>query len=185
MLDAISSAAKQQLQEPATLEQTAAFASPPDLGEVVLLFDDNRLSLMIGGEMKASAVPFLGSRVRQVFNGTTSPTRVPTGDIAFEIFIMGNVRPEDAVSLAIPDIKRGDRRVETMRTTGFFVVSSSSGEKNLVSLRYEKMDQAAVPSLSAIKHRVKPEHPLVPGEYVLVANNQFFDFGVNEGPSGR
>jgi hypothetical protein len=92
---------------------------------------------------------------------------------------MGNVRPEEVVSLAIPEQRKNDRCVEISRGRGFMAVRSSAGRNTVVPLRYEKIADVTIPGMSAPKYRLVPESKLVPGEYVLILNNQFFDFGVD------
>lgn len=178
VLDAIVTAKNKPAAAPAPA-QPAALTETPNFNQVVAVVGGQRVSLMQGGQMKASIVPFAGSKMRQVFNGARSPARLQSGDIAFELFIMSNMRPEETVFLVLPELKKDERRVETMRAGGFMVVSTSSGKKELVPVKYEKVGEANMPGMSAPKYRLTPETKLAPGEYVLMANHQFFDFGVD------
>lgn len=178
VLDAMV-AAKNRKTAPAVTPTAVPVGAVPNFNDVTLVSGDKRISLKRGGQMKASAAPFVGSTVRQVFEGAVSPTRVKAGDISFEFFQMGNSRPEESISLVIPEVRKKDRRVETNRAAGFMVVSTSSGKKTLVPVKYEKISDNNLPGMSAPKYRLIPQSKLAPGEYVLITNNQFFDFGVD------
>jgi hypothetical protein len=58
-------------------------------------------------------------------------------------------------------------------------VSTSGGKKTVVQLKIEKIGDSTLPGMSAPKYRLTPENGLVGGEYVLIVNHQFFDFGVD------
>jgi len=178
VLDAIAGAKNKKTEAAATAPVVTS--EVPSFNEVVLVNGDSRTKLMQGGEMKVSTNPFSGSKVRQVFNGAQSPTRVKAGDITFELFLMSNMRPEETVFLVRPVQGKRDRRVETMRMSGFMVIRNSSGNKELVPVKYEKIGEANMPGMTAQKYRLTPETKLAPGEYVVMANHQFFDFGVDE-----
>jgi hypothetical protein len=47
---------------------------------------------------------------------------------------MGNVRPEEVIELAIPELRKNERRVEIARTSGFMAVSTSGGKKPIVQM---------------------------------------------------
>ncbi|HAV64067.1 MAG TPA: hypothetical protein DCY13_17085 [Verrucomicrobiales bacterium] len=178
ILDAIAGAkAKKEAASPPAAP--AVLNETPSLNEAVLVQGETRTKLMQGGEMKASGNPFSGSKLRQVFRGARSPARFKSGEIALELFIMSNMRPEETVFLVRPELKKDERRVETMRASGFMVVSTSSGNKELVPVKYEKVGEASMPGMTAPKYRLTPAAKLEPGEYVLMANHQFFDFGVD------
>ena len=178
VLDAMV-AAKNRKMPPSATPATVPVGVVPKFNEVTLVRGDKRILLMQGGQMKATAAPFVGSTVRKVFEGALSPTRVKAGDISFELFQMSNSRPEETISLVIPEVRKKDRRVEINHAGGFIVVSTSSGKKTLVPVKYEKISENNLPGMSVPKYRLTPQSKLVPGEYVLIANNRFFDFGVD------
>ena len=178
VLDAMV-AAKNRKTPPSATPATVPAGVVPKFNEVTLVRGDKRISLMQGGQMKATGAPFVGSTVRKVFEGALSPTRVKAGDISFELIQMSNSLPEESISLVIPEVRKKDRRVEINHAGGFIVVSTSSGKKTLVPVKYEKISENNLPGMSVPKYRLTPQSKLVPGEYVLIANNQFFDFGVD------
>ena len=177
VLDAMV-AAKNRKTPPSATPATVPVGVVPKFNEATLVRGDKRISLMQGGHMKATGGPF-GSTVREVFEGALSPTRVKAGDISFELFQMSNSRPEETISLVIPEVRKKDRRVEINHAGGFIVVSTSSGKKTLVPVKYEKISENNLPGMSVPKYRLTLQSKLVPGEYVLIANNRFFDFGVD------
>lgn len=166
--------------EPEPAASQAVVNETPSFNEVVAVSGTTRVKLMQGGEMKVSAAPFVGTKMRQVFRGAASPTRIKAGEISFELYLMSNMRPEETVFLVVPEVRKDDRRVETSRASGFMVVKTSGGKKELVPVNYEKVGEANMPGMTAPKYRLTPQSKLPPGEYVVMANHQFFDFGVDE-----
>jgi hypothetical protein len=178
ILDAMVTAKTKKAAPPATV--APAIQEMPNFNEIIAVVGDKRIKLMLAtGQMRGSATPFGSAKVRQTFSGAQSPTRIPSGQVTFELFIAGNVRAEEAVSLAIPEVRRNDRRIEVARTGGFMAVSTSGGRKTLVPVKYEKIGEASIPGMSATKYRLVPEEKLAPGEYVLMLSHQFFDFGID------
>jgi len=115
---------------------------------------------------------FIGiSKDLMTIDGTKSKLRVTDKSPSFQLALPAGVSPDRAVVLVRLKAKDGRREVGRSRDT-----SSGLNQDDVVSVKFEL---AGAGLATSQRYRVVPSSPLKAGEYAIVVDKRFYDFGVN------
>lgn len=118
-------------------------------------------------------------KIRNAFPGKYSEFRISSATPSFEVSIPANGRAGDSVILVALDVKSDRREVEILGTS---MMGSRSGfpEGRTVALRFDEIaSKVGSPGTYYKRYRVTATVPLKSGEYALVCNSSYYDFGVD------
>ncbi len=134
---------------------------------------------MAGIKLTAGAyVPFAGSKAKTKIAGSRARLRIKDTSPAFEVSIAVGSHPEDSIALVKVKSKDDVRLITTgkMRGAGF---TRMIPKKDKVPLEFERVPGASTQSSYLEVYKLTPKKTLEPGEYVVVAGHQYFDFAID------
>ncbi|PZD74258.1 hypothetical protein C1752_01409 [Acaryochloris thomasi RCC1774] len=126
------------------------------------------------------------SKQKAVISGSRSNLRISDHSPTFEMSLPSDISPNDYIVLVKLDSKKDRREVQTGRAGGgglkeFFGagvrVKQGIREKTKVNLVYEELQSSS--SVGLTTYRAKVNSPLAAGEYGLVYQDFFYDFGLD------
>jgi hypothetical protein len=120
------------------------------------------------------------AKVKDALNGNHSQLRITTTAPVFELSLAADVYPSDHVALVKLTPKSDRREIETGRA-GITDISQGFRKQDRVPITIEELQpQTATGSVVNVKsYRVKVVSPLPPGEYALVYERGYYDFGID------
>ncbi len=124
--------------------------------------------------------PFNKAKVKDALNGNHSQLRITTTAPVFELSLTADVYPSDHVALVKLTPKSDRREIETGRA-GITDISQGFRKQDRVPITIEELQpQTATGGVANVKsYRVKVVSPLPPGEYALVYERGYYDFGID------
>ena len=153
--------------------------------DLVLIDGTQRIEMQHGsnelrtGGLAGAMVPFKSTKVRKALSGNHAQLRTTNTSPAFEVSLPSNAHPSDLVELVRLDVKSDRREIET---ASFGITAGKHGfpKDRLVPISIEEVltEDKATSGYSKL-YRVKLVNPIGPGEYALVGQGIYYDFGVD------
>ncbi len=129
----------------------------------------------------AMLLPFAPIKLRDVFSNPRADLRMNGTQAAFEVIVPPGVRATDQVVLVRFTVNRKGRMIETARigSSGFSsTMSSSFQEKDRIPVTAEPV-VGSKPTNFGTPTKITPNEALPPGEYAVVVQSLYHDFGVD------
>lgn len=131
-----------------------------------------------GKRTAARALGFGGLVQYAILKGDHSLNRVKSGQPAFLVVISNNTKAEDSVVLVGLDVRKDDTR-EVPTGRGYFTFKSGFAADHVRETVLEKAeDQSRAPTGYTV-YKVTAKQPLSHGEYALVLDGLYYEFGVD------
>ena len=160
-----------------TTQTPQSAADPP---AAIVLVDGDRTSAMRSltpqPRSRNTRIAFVGiSRDLLTIDGAAAGLRTRQRTPFFRVIVPAGVAPGDRVRLVKLNSRDGGREVGRASQS-----DSDVSDDALMSLTFEALD-AGGPGGSAASRTYlsRPKAPLKPGEYAIVLNGRFYDFGVD------
>lgn len=184
ILDAMLQAQGNRLSPPstgATSAPTLRTAAAPTRG-LKLIDGANQVEMKYTtADMRSSGMfgnPF-SVKVRWALNGNHAQLRITNTSPTFEVSIPNNVQPADYVTLAKLDTKSDRRELQAVKA-GLTGSSNQLPKDKLVPITLEESQGQSNSASGYYKlYMVKLVNPIPPGEYAVLVQGSFYDFGVD------
>jgi hypothetical protein len=123
--------------------------------------------------------PLGKARGKKAFAGKQSPLRFSDRSPTFEVPLYGDVYPSDHIALVKFSVKSDRREIEIGSFGAFSGSKSGFNKDDVVPITIDEIKPNAAGPAYYKLYRIKVVNPLAPGEYALVHDRSFYDFGVD------